>query len=108
MNDIRPIPVLETESLIHILRLGLPLCRFTTYLADAWPDGHKWVRFPDPCAEATCYSCNCELTKHSVEDHSEPVEARVTRLEARVTRLEQEIELLKTRLTSRGITLLTF
>jgi len=39
---------------IHILRHGLPLCRFNVGLPANWPEGHYWVDKP---ADANCKDC---------------------------------------------------
>jgi hypothetical protein len=41
---------------VHILHLGLPLCRFDLRVARDWPAGHQWVRIEER-AEVTCRGC---------------------------------------------------
>lgn len=49
--------------MIHILRYGLPLCRFTANTPADWPTGHKWIHFPDPTNKAKCSVCKRVLPR---------------------------------------------
>lgn len=44
------------EPAIHILRHGLPLCRFTERVPKDWPEGHTWVD-ETQVETATCAPC---------------------------------------------------
>lgn len=47
--------------MIHILRYGSPLCRFTVHVPADWPEGHQWIHYPDPGGTATCEGCKAAL-----------------------------------------------
>ena len=45
---------------VHILREGLPLCRFNLEVPGRWPEGHKWS---DAVWDCTCSGCATEQWK---------------------------------------------
>lgn len=47
---------------VHILRAGLPLCRFTFDVPRDWPEGHGWTHEWDK-ANANCGGCVSELER---------------------------------------------
>ena len=42
------------EPMVHFLRSGFPLCKFSTELPANWPDGHKWS---DDWSHVNCLDC---------------------------------------------------
>jgi hypothetical protein len=48
---------LGIKMTVHILRYGLPLCRFSVEVPNKWPNGHLWA---PTRAGATCEHCKRE------------------------------------------------
>lgn len=46
----------DDAPMVHILRHGLPLCRFVLTMPVEWPRNHKWVGIEEE-ADATCERC---------------------------------------------------
>ncbi len=55
-QDPRPLTV------VHILRYGQSMCRFSDTMPGSWPEGHIWVSFEDDekLREADCSACRIE------------------------------------------------
>lgn len=47
--------LVQPVLIVHVLKHGLPRCRFTTALPVEWPPHHKWAREGDPAAN--CPNC---------------------------------------------------
>lgn len=50
--------------ILHVLRNGFPLCRFTNELPGRWPLDHRWTSWPAE-REATCEGCQDALQKEA-------------------------------------------
>jgi hypothetical protein len=46
----------DFTTVVHILHLGMPLCRFDLRVPRDWPAGHQWVRIEER-AQASCRGC---------------------------------------------------
>jgi hypothetical protein len=42
--------------IVHALRYGFPLCRFSSDVPRDWPEGHRWTNIDDT-EHITCAEC---------------------------------------------------
>ena len=46
----------EVEIVVHVLRHGLAVCKFSVALPKDWPAGHRWV-YEQQRDHVTCVDC---------------------------------------------------